>query len=64
MLAMLPTQPSLLDHCDPSNFSDLITFTQNTPIAGALHFSAQAGVRHRRLPSDQILWLVLRQACA
>lgn len=65
MLATSPIQPPWLDHGDPSNFSDLITFTQNIPIegvAGALTFSAQAGVRHRRLPRDQILWLVLGMA--
>lgn len=58
-------QQSLLDLSDLFNFSDLSTFTQNIPIewvASALDLSAQATIRRRRLPSDQVLWLVLGMA--
>jgi len=58
-------QPSLLDLSDLFNFSDLSTFTQNIPIEwveSALHLSSQATIRRRRLPSDQVLWLVLGMA--
>ncbi|WP_177345406.1 transposase domain-containing protein, partial [Pseudomonas sp. PA27(2017)] len=37
------------------------TFTQNIPVewvASALNLSTQATIRRRRLPSDQVLWLV------
>ena len=39
--------------------------SQNIPIewvASALNLSAQATIRRRRLPSDQVLWLVLGMA--
>ena len=55
----------LLDLGELFNFSDLSTFTQNIPIEwveSALHLSAQATIRRRRLPSDQVLWLVLGMA--
>ncbi|PYD07671.1 IS4 family transposase, partial [Pseudomonas savastanoi pv. glycinea] len=58
-------QQQLLDLGDLFNFSDLSTFTQNIPIewvASALNLSAQATIRRRRLPSDQVLWLVLGMA--
>lgn len=47
------------------NFSDLSTFTQNIPIewvAPTLDLCTQATIRWRRLPSDQVLWLVLGMA--
>ena len=46
-------------------FSDLSTFTQSIPVewvASALNRSTQAMVRRRRLPSDQVFWLVLGMA--
>jgi hypothetical protein len=55
----------LLDLGDLFNFCDLSTFTQNIPIewvASALDLSSQATIRRRRLPSDQVLWLVLGMA--
>jgi len=58
-------QQQLLDLGELFNFSDLSTFTQNIPIewvASALDLSAQATLRRRRLPSDQVLWLVLGMA--
>ncbi|WP_271408194.1 IS4 family transposase [Pseudomonas sp. Q1-7] len=58
-------QQQLLDLGELFNFSDLSTFTQNIPIewvASALELSAQATIRRRRLPSDQVLWLVLGMA--
>ena len=61
----MPIQQQLLDLGDLFNFSDLSTFTQNIPIewvASALNLSAQATIRRRRLPSDQVLWLVLGMA--
>jgi|GEM_PF-802490 len=54
-------QQQLLDLGELFNFADLSTFTQNIPIewvASALDLSAQASIR-RRLPGDQVLWLVL-----
>ena len=54
----MPIQQQLLDLGDLFNFSDLSTFTQNIPIewvASALNLSAQATIRRRRLPSDQVL---------
>ena len=57
-------QQQLLDLGELFNFSNLSIFTQNIPIewvASALDLSAQATIR-RRLPSDQVLWLVLGMA--
>tara|TARA_Y100000748_G_scaffold219571_2_gene184586 strand:+ start:11210 stop:12541 length:1332 start_codon:yes stop_codon:yes gene_type:complete len=61
----MPIQQQLLDLGELFNFSDLSTFTQNIPVewvASALDLSAQATIRRRRLPSDQVLWLVLGMA--
>ena len=61
----MPIQQQLLDLGDLFNFSDLSTSTQNIPVewvASALNLSAQATIRRRRLPSDQVLWLVLGMA--
>lgn len=58
-------QQQLLDLGELFNFSDLSTFTQNIPIewvAFALDLSTQATIRHRRLPTDPVLWLVLGMA--
>ncbi|KRP41335.1 transposase [Pseudomonas synxantha] len=55
----------MLDLGDLFNFSDLSTFTQNIPVewvASALGLSSQATIRRRRLPADQVLWLVLGMA--
>ena len=46
-------------------FSDLSTFAQHIPVewvASALDLSSSATIRRRRLPSDQVLWLVLGMA--
>ncbi|MQU65704.1 transposase [Pseudomonas sp. FSL R10-1350] len=61
----MSVQQDLLDLGDLFNFSDLSTFTQNIPVewvASALDLSAQASIRRRRLPIDQVLWLVLGMA--
>lgn len=58
-------QQHLLDLGELFNFSDLSTFTQNIPVEwveSALHLSTQASIRRRRLPADQVLWLVLGMA--
>lgn len=58
-------QQQLLDLGYLFNFSDLSTFTQNIPlvwVSSALELSAIASIRRRRLPSDQVLWLVLGMA--
>lgn len=58
-------QQQLLDLGELVNFSDLSTFTQNIPIewvASALDLCTQATIRRRRLPGDQVLWLVLGMA--
>lgn len=58
-------QQDLLDLSDLFNFSDVSSFTQNIPIEwveSALRLSASATIRRRRLPSDQVLWLVLGMA--
>lgn len=61
----MSVQQDLLDLGDLFNFSDLSTFTQNIPIewvASALDLSSQATIRRRRLPADQVLWLVVGMA--
>jgi hypothetical protein len=61
----MPFQQDLLDLSDLFNFSDLSSFTQNIPIEwveSALRLSSSATIRRRRLPSDQVLWLVLGMA--
>lgn len=61
----MPVQQDPLDLGDLFNFSDLSTFTQNIPVewvASALDLSTQASIRRRRLPADQVLWLVLGMA--
>lgn len=61
----MSVQQDLLDLGNPFNFCDLSTFTQNIPIewvASALNLSSQATIRRRRLPADQVLWLVLGMA--
>jgi hypothetical protein len=58
-------QQDLLDLNDLFNFSDLSTFTHNIPIEwveSALRLSSSATIRRRRLPADQVLWLVLGMA--
>lgn len=58
-------QQQLLDLGELFNFTDLSAFTQNIPVEwveSALHLSAQATIRRRRLPGDQVLWLVLGMA--
>lgn len=61
----MSVQQQLLDLGELFNFSDLSTFTQNIPIEwieSALRLSSQATIRRRRLPADQVLWLVLGMA--
>ena len=58
-------QDRLFDLDDLHSFSDLSTFTQNIPIEwveSALHLADKATIRRRRLPADQVLWLVLGMA--
>lgn len=61
----MPLQHSLLDLSDLFNFSDLSTFSQHVPVEwidAALKLSHHATIRRRRLPSDQVLWLVVGMA--
>lgn len=61
----MPIQQTLLDIDELHSFTDLSTFAQNIPvewIESALHLSSQATIRRRRLPSEQVLWLVLGMA--
>lgn len=61
----MPVQHPLFDLSDLFNFSDLSTFTHNIPVEwveSALNLSDKASIRRRRLPSDQVLWLVLGMA--
>lgn len=58
-------QHDLLDLSEAFNFSNLSSFTQNIPIEWvefALRLSCSATIRRRRLPTDQVLWLVLGMA--
>ena len=57
-------QQDLLDLNGLFNFSDLNTFT-HTPlewVESALKLSSSATILRRRLPADQVLWLVLGMA--
>ena len=61
----MPVQYDLLDLNELFNFSNISSFTQNIPIEwveSALKLSESATIRRRRLPSDQVLWLVLGMA--
>ncbi len=61
----MPLQQSLLAIDELQSFSDLSTFSQNIPVEwveSALQLSSKATIRRRRLPSDQVLWLVLGMA--
>lgn len=58
----MPLHQTLLEIDDLHHFSDDSTFTQNIPaewLESALTLSSTATVRRRRLPSEQVLWLVL-----
>lgn len=58
-------QSVLFDIDELHSFSDLSTFAQHIPVewvASALDLSSSATIRRRRLPSDQVLWLVLGMA--
>jgi hypothetical protein len=58
-------QQNLFDIDTLHSFTDFSTFTQNIPvewIASAIDLSTQATIRRRRLPSEQVLWLVLGMA--
>lgn len=58
-------QQDLVDLNSLFNFSDLSIFTDNMPIEwveSALKLSSSATIRRRRLPADQVLWLVLGMA--
>ena len=58
-------QSVLFDIDELHSFSDLSTFAQHIPVewvASALALSSSATIRRRRLPSDQVLWLVLGMA--
>jgi len=58
-------QQTLFDIDDLHSFSDLSTFAQHIPVEwveSALHLSSAATIRRRRLPADQVLWLVLGMA--
>jgi len=58
-------QHDLLDLSERFNFSDLSSFTQHIPIEwveSTLRLSSSATIRRRRLPADQVLWLVLGMA--
>lgn len=58
-------QRNLFDLDALHSFTDFSTFTQNIPvewISSAIQLSNQATIRRRRLPSEQVLWLVLGMA--
>ena len=58
-------QQDLLDLNGLFNFSDLSTFTHNIPIEwveSAIKLSSSDTISRRRLPADQVLWLVLGMA--
>lgn len=58
-------QQTLLDIDDLHSFADLNTFSQNIPVEwveSALELSSKATIRRRRLPSEQVLWLVIGMA--
>lgn len=58
-------QQLLLSIDEFQSFSDHSTFTQNIPIEwieSALTLTDKATIRRRRLPEDQVLWLVLGMA--
>jgi len=61
----MPLHQTLLEIDDLHQFSDTSTFTQNIPvewIESALTLSSKATIRRRRLPCDQVLWLVIGMA--
>lgn len=61
----MPIQQLLLDIDELHSFSNHSAFTQNIPvewIESALTLSSKATIRRRRLPEDQVLWLVLGMA--
>lgn len=61
----MPLHQTLLDIDELHRFSDDSTFSQNIPVEwleSALTLTSKATVRRRRLPSDQVLWLVLGMA--
>jgi len=61
----MPLTQTLLEIDEFHQYLDDNTFSQNIPvewIESALTLSSQATIRRRRLPSDQVLWLVLGMA--
>ncbi len=61
----MPLHQTLLEIDDLHCFSDDSTFSQNIPvewIESALTLTSQATIRRRRLPNDQVLWLVIGMA--
>lgn len=61
----MPLTQTLLEIDELHQYLDDNTFTQNIPvewIESALTLSSQATIRRRRLPSDQVLWLVIGMA--
>lgn len=61
----MPLQDRLFDIDELHSFADLSTFSQNIPVEwveSALQLTSQATIRRRRLPGDQVLWLVLGMA--
>jgi hypothetical protein len=61
----VPIHQTLLEIDELHHFSDSSTFSQNIPvewIESALTLSSKSTIRRRRLPSDQVLWLVLGMA--
>lgn len=61
----MPIQQVLLGFDELHSFHGLDTFTQNIPvewIESALCLTAAASIRRRRLPPEQVLWLVTGMA--
>lgn len=61
----MPIQQTLLAIDELHSFTDLSTFSQNIPVEwveSALQLSNKATIRRRRLPSEQVLWLVMGMA--
>ncbi len=61
----MPIQQMLLGFDDLHSFTDLDAFSQNIPIEwieSALQLTTKASIRRRRLPPEQVLWLVMGMA--
>jgi len=61
----MPTQQSIECISDMISFADFDTFAHNNPVEwveSAINLADKATIRRRRLPSEQVLWLVMGMA--